>query len=188
MQRAAEAEVKPPSVPKGCAPLPKGSRPPKRDSGQRMQDQGTCRSSPRPVAAAPQVKTGSLRLRTGWWWSRRHFELRAGHLRWWRRQEDHEKEVDPLGEISLVQGEIRWRVEYVGGSRLELVCHRGASRGGNVERCMLEADDLRDASDWAEAIGQHIRYVDMLLCWPLPLEGRQGDVRSYGITYPEGVS
>mmetsp|Transcript_65811 Transcript_65811/g.206111 ORF Transcript_65811/g.206111 Transcript_65811/m.206111 type:complete len:695 (+) Transcript_65811:191-2275(+) len=142
-----------------------------------------------PVLQLPtcEVKPGPLRLRTGWWWSRRHFELRAGHLRWWRQEQDYAKEVDPLGDLALVEGEKRWRVEHIGGARLELTRINGAGRINSVERYILEADGEQDAVAWAEAIGQHVRYVDMLLCWPLPLEGRQGDVRSYGISYPEGM-
>uniref|UniRef100_A0A7S1MMH2 ADF-H domain-containing protein n=1 Tax=Alexandrium catenella TaxID=2925 RepID=A0A7S1MMH2_ALECA len=178
---AADATERRPSVPNGHPQ-------PRRDSNQQVQAQGSSRSGRRALAAAPQVKHGSLRIRTGWWWSRRHFQLHAGHLRWWQNQEDSEKQVDPLGEIALVQGETRWRAERTQGTRLELVCQRGASRGRDGERFMLQADDTQTASDWVEEIGQHIRYVDMLLSWPLPLEGRQGDIRSYGISYPEGAS
>jgi len=114
---------------------------------------------------------------------RRFIELRAGQLRWWHNEEDWERGAEPSREHALVDGEARWRLEEVKGRWLRLLCHRTTPHP-HEERIELWADDKRDAEDWERAICQHIAYINMLLVWPLPSNGRQGDVRMYGIEFP----
>jgi len=54
-----------------------------------------------------------------------------------------------------------------------------------VDRYVIAADDISSATDWARAIWHQMAYIDMLLIWPMPLEGRQGEVSFYGIDAPE---
>jgi len=61
----------------------------------------------------------------------------------------------------------------------------GAAEGGpKHDRYLVAADDIASATEWARAIWHHIAYVDMLTLWPMPLEGRQGDISFYGIEPP----
>lgn len=57
-------------------------------------------------------------------------------------------------------------------------------KGKKVEKYLIAADDIASATEWARAIWHHIAYVDMLTLWPMPLEGRQGDISFYGIEHP----
>jgi len=129
------------------------------------------------------TKSDMLHERVGWWWTRHFYELRQGHLQWWATEEDFKKKSKPLGTIHLVEGVSRWRVESVKGKQVELCCSNKEAR--RADRCVLCADDALKAKEWADAIRQHIEYIEMqLLLWPMPPDGRQGDVRSYGISYP----
>lgn len=53
-----------------------------------------------------------------------------------------------------------------------------------VTQYLIAADDTTSATQWTRAIWHHVAYVDMLSIWPMPLEGRQGDIESYGIDAP----
>lgn len=137
-----------------------------------------------------EVKVGTMYHPT-FWWQRWEFELRKGRLRWWGSQEDFRKrlvpgaKVKPVGDIALVEGDVQWRVSCVPGSaKLMLTCYRGASFAVGGEAHTFSAKDEREAREWTEAIEKHILEIDKLLHWPLPIDGRQGDVRKYGIDYP----
>lgn len=54
-----------------------------------------------------------------------------------------------------------------------------------VPQYLIAADDTASATEWARAIWHHVAYVDMLSLWPMPLEGRQGDIKFYGIEQPQ---
>lgn len=60
----------------------------------------------------------------------------------------------------------------------------GGGTGPKHEKYLVAADDIQSATEWARAIWHHIAYVDMLTLWPMPLEGRQGDISFYGIDPP----
>eukprot|EP00931_Biecheleriopsis_adriatica_P118858 TRINITY_DN9416_c0_g2_i1.p1 TRINITY_DN9416_c0_g2~~TRINITY_DN9416_c0_g2_i1.p1 ORF type:complete len:1068 (+),score=185.46 TRINITY_DN9416_c0_g2_i1:39-3242(+) len=144
-------------------------------------------------AGIPRV-SGSLQMKAGWglWWARRHFELENGKFRWWRKAEDWKQRIPPTGEIRLADGEKQWVLWCHEATLVELRCHqrsKGSITDGMTavgDRILLRADEKEAAQDWAEALQQHISYVEMLMVWPMPQEGRQGDIRYYGIEYPGG--
>eukprot|EP00927_Polykrikos_kofoidii_P075041 TRINITY_DN71102_c0_g1_i1.p1 TRINITY_DN71102_c0_g1~~TRINITY_DN71102_c0_g1_i1.p1 ORF type:complete len:210 (-),score=31.72 TRINITY_DN71102_c0_g1_i1:129-758(-) len=159
------------------------------------------------VGSTCEIKMGTLKMRD-WIFSNRYFfELCAGKLRWWVQEEHRCKRADPLGEIALCEGTaFRWSVQPCRGKRIELrreglswdaedgVASKAASTptsgsqaalASGIDRYVLEADDTVSAKAWIEAIQEHIIFVDGLLMWPMPPEGRQGDVRTYGFAYPE---
>lgn len=118
----------------------------------------------------------------GWWWARRHVELRAGKLQWWRK----EPQGPPDVELRLSDGITRWVLMRHEGAILELICESrsGSSSKAMGERVLLRMESDADALDWSQALREEMEYVEALLSWPMPLEGRQGDVRYYGIEYP----
>ncbi|CAE7832212.1 unnamed protein product [Symbiodinium sp. CCMP2592] len=140
-------------------------------------------SSPAPGRAAPRL-AGKMKLKSGWgwWWARRHVELRAGKLQWWRK----EPQGPPDVELRLSDGITRWVLMRHEGAILELVCESrsGSSSKAMGERVLLRMESHADALEWAKALREEMEYVEALLSWPMPLEGRQGDVRYYGIEYP----
>eukprot|EP00439_Symbiodinium_sp_Y106_P052552 s1449_g7.t1 len=140
-------------------------------------------SSPAPGRAAPRL-AGKTKLKSGWgwWWARRHVELRAGKLQWWRK----EPQGPPDVELRLSDGITRWVLMRHEGAILELVCESrsGSSSKAMGERVLLRMESDADALEWAKALREELEYVEALLSWPMPLEGRQGDVRYYGIEYP----
>lgn len=78
----------------------------------------------------------------------------------------------------------RWQITKVKGTRIELRCVKGYDRADGSpsnDRCTLAADDAGTAAAWATRIWEHIAYIEILLNWPMPMEGRQGHVRSYAI-------
>jgi len=70
-------------------------------------------------------------------------------------------------------------IDNVGGEKAE--------KYSRVEKYLFAADDIKEATEWARALWHHTSYLDMITYWPMPLEGRQGDVTFYGISYPAGA-
>lgn len=133
---------------------------------------------------------GELRLRTGWHWRRRYFKLSRSCLRWWASRDDTFKTppAEPMGKVILVdQTSGSWNVQKLQGTRFELVYEQAPQTrraAPSVERYQLQADSEQQATECARMIGSHARYIDMLAYWPMPVDGRQSDIRCYGIEYP----
>eukprot|EP00928_Gymnodinium_smaydae_P038786 TRINITY_DN26665_c0_g1_i1.p1 TRINITY_DN26665_c0_g1~~TRINITY_DN26665_c0_g1_i1.p1 ORF type:complete len:492 (+),score=132.32 TRINITY_DN26665_c0_g1_i1:156-1631(+) len=137
----------------------------------------------------PPRKGGSLKLRHGRTWERRHFELHLCSLRWWRSSQDHEA-AKPCSELLLVEGlGYQW---YVQGSskRLELVHSHCASALVRSKQSLsrvgyqLEAEDDEDLKGWLSAIRQHILYARSFLVWPLSWDGGHCAVADYSVAPP----
>lgn len=154
-------------------------------TGSKRQSRSSTPSGPRKYANMSfEPKRGMMDMRTGWRWRKMLFELRKGNLRWWSSEKDIGG--DPVGSIRLVEGDSRWQITSLRGTRIELRCVHGYYGTGapRTEKYTLAAGSAEEATDWAKKIWEHIAYIDMLLVWPMPLEGRQGDVRNYNITVP----
>ncbi|CAJ1436374.1 unnamed protein product [Effrenium voratum] len=126
--------------------------------------------------------TGKLKLKTGWgwWWARRHVELKCGKLQWWRK----EPQGPPDVELRLSDGVTRWVLTRHEGNIMELMSENHSNAVKDGERVLLRASSEGEAQQWAQALQEQIQYVEMLLAWPMPMDGRQGDIRFYGVEYP----
>lgn len=130
--------------------------------------------------------SGQLKLKSGWgwWWAQRHVELKRGKLQWWRKGAEGPPDV----EYRLSDGLTRWVLVRIEGTILELRCE--SRQGGHEalkemgERVLLRAKTEAEAQEWKQALMEQMEYVEGLLAWPMPLDGRQGDIRFYGIEYP----
>jgi len=141
------------------------------------------RGTPPPAAAWPQpdssmweVHVGELFSLQGWRWARCYFHLERGRLRWWPSQAESAQKPQPapIDSVLLVDGVDRWACTTSRGTRLEL------TRPGR-KRHTFTASDENEARLWVRAIRRHISYIETLMVWPLPPEGRQGDCSSYGL-------
>ncbi|CAK9035076.1 unnamed protein product [Durusdinium trenchii] len=129
--------------------------------------------------------SGPLKLKSGWgwWWAKRHVKLTGGKLQWWRKAAEGLPDV----EYRLSDGLTRWVLARHEGTDLEMRCesrdnHHGSKAVG--ERVILRAPSEAEAQKWKDALMEQMEYVEMLLAWPMHLDGRQGDIRNYGIEYP----
>ncbi|CAK9035079.1 unnamed protein product [Durusdinium trenchii] len=142
--------------------------------------------SSRPGQASTEPRmSGPLKLKSGWgwWWAKRHVKLTGGKLQWWRKAAEGLPDV----EYRLSDGLTRWVLARHEGTDLEMRCesrdnHHGSKAVG--ERVILRAPSEAEAQKWKDALMEQMEYVEMLLAWPMHLDGRQGDIRNYGIEYP----
>mmetsp|Transcript_91254 Transcript_91254/g.167531 ORF Transcript_91254/g.167531 Transcript_91254/m.167531 type:complete len:94 (-) Transcript_91254:46-327(-) len=92
-----------------------------------------------------------------------------------------------MGRVAWVDSPCRWHVQRLQGSRFELVYEQAPQARcapPPIEKYQLQADDERTSREFARNLWHHVRYIDMLDYWPMPLDGRQSDIRCYGIDYP----
>jgi len=138
-----------------------------------------------------EVKEGELQMRTLWRWVPRYFQLKSGHLRWWENEAamNSEPPIEPMRTIKLVASDKRWRIDSVKGDRIVMKVVRASAQACHSDNTpdtyTFSASSVVDAMKWAEAIYKQITYVDLLSIWPMPVEGRQATVTSYGIVSPE---
>eukprot|EP00435_Cladocopium_sp_Y103_P068587 s42_g31.t2 len=91
-------------------------------------------------------------------------KLKSGWGWWWAQR-----------HVELKRGKLQW-------------WRKGAEGPPDVEamgeRVLLRAKTEAEAQEWKQALMEQMEYVEGLLAWPMPLDGRQGDIRFYGIEYP----
>eukprot|EP00747_Dinoflagellata_sp_TGD_P105681 gnl/TRDRNA2_/TRDRNA2_169623_c1_seq1.p1 gnl/TRDRNA2_/TRDRNA2_169623_c1~~gnl/TRDRNA2_/TRDRNA2_169623_c1_seq1.p1 ORF type:complete len:578 (+),score=123.20 gnl/TRDRNA2_/TRDRNA2_169623_c1_seq1:133-1734(+) len=122
-------------------------------------------------------RQGWLYIQSAWRWQLRFFELRRGRLRWWENDTTFRRKPQPppMESILLHDGQVRWSVSIPKAGRIQL------ARGSAGKKYLFSAENPAEGKEWTIALMQHIAYIDMLLIWPLPPEGRQGAVTDYGV-------